>query len=248
MADTPDSSTTPNPQTLVQLGRAVWFTLVSAQRATAVPHLEERLASLADGEIRRHRWSDQEWLQFLLNSWEQEAKELFSSSGEADESELIELFQTYLNHYQQLTAADNKEHADTVTMFTTVQQKLQDSLSRFHQKLGDPLRMCQVCGQGALGRRLLRCSRCKRAFYCSVDCQKQDWPRHKATCTNTGAETTRNPREVDRLVRLRYRELRRQGQTVQSAMQTARAEYGVDDAQEQPTAGAQVAAMFGMPM
>eukprot|EP00457_Paulinella_chromatophora_P015188 gb/GEZN01015758.1/.p1 GENE.gb/GEZN01015758.1/~~gb/GEZN01015758.1/.p1 ORF type:complete len:138 (+),score=24.71 gb/GEZN01015758.1/:58-471(+) len=27
-----------------------------------------------------------------------------------------------------------------------------------------------------------RCSRCKRAFYCSVDCQRKDWPAHKENC------------------------------------------------------------------
>jgi hypothetical protein len=27
-----------------------------------------------------------------------------------------------------------------------------------------------------------KCSRCRNATYCSVECQKQDWNRHKTEC------------------------------------------------------------------
>jgi hypothetical protein len=42
-----------------------------------------------------------------------------------------------------------------------------------------------VCGSKAGGSvKLQRCSRCKSAddWYCSRDCQKKDWGRHKRNC------------------------------------------------------------------
>eukprot|EP00961_Rhodomonas_salina_P125059 1685116-Rhodomonas_salina.5 len=42
---------------------------------------------------------------------------------------------------------------------------------------------CLTCGAeevtDSLDKKLLQCSRCHKAKYCSVDCQKQDWKRHK---------------------------------------------------------------------
>lgn len=39
---------------------------------------------------------------------------------------------------------------------------------------------CLVCGR--TGVKLQRCARCRDAWYCSVECQKQHWPQHKAVC------------------------------------------------------------------
>ena len=47
------------------------------------------------------------------------------------------------------------------------------------------LRACQACsgtlGNGA-GGKLLKCSRCNGAYYCSKVCQVADWPAHKSQC------------------------------------------------------------------
>jgi hypothetical protein len=40
--------------------------------------------------------------------------------------------------------------------------------------------VCSYCGKG--GAKLLKCSACKGAVYCSRDCQKRHWPKHKAAC------------------------------------------------------------------
>ena len=58
----------------------------------------------------------------------------------------------------------------------------------------EPPRVCSACGEAGGGR--LRCSRCKQAWYCSVACQKQDWPSHKAVCrwsSGAGPADARRP-------------------------------------------------------
>ncbi|XP_060610265.2 N-lysine methyltransferase SMYD2 [Anolis sagrei] len=39
--------------------------------------------------------------------------------------------------------------------------------------------------EGCFARRegLSKCGKCKQAFYCNVECQKQDWPLHKLECS-----------------------------------------------------------------
>ena len=40
---------------------------------------------------------------------------------------------------------------------------------------------CYTCGRVPEGRRL-RCSICRKAYYCSPECQRIDWPVHKGEC------------------------------------------------------------------
>ncbi|KAK3214635.1 hypothetical protein GRF29_19g845043 [Pseudopithomyces chartarum] len=43
--------------------------------------------------------------------------------------------------------------------------------------------ICSTCTRPPpSGHSLLRCSRCKRAYYCSRTCQKQAWKGHKLDC------------------------------------------------------------------
>ncbi|KAF8884513.1 hypothetical protein BD779DRAFT_778840 [Infundibulicybe gibba] len=41
---------------------------------------------------------------------------------------------------------------------------------------------CYKCFKAEAGANLRKCSTCLRVAYCSVDCQKADWARHKAIC------------------------------------------------------------------
>ena len=49
-----------------------------------------------------------------------------------------------------------------------------------------PTDRCGVCnsrhGKGGPDVALKACSRCRKAFYCSAECQKADWKRHKQRC------------------------------------------------------------------
>ena len=47
----------------------------------------------------------------------------------------------------------------------------------------------KVCGScDKKGPDLLKCSVCKSAWYCDVQCQKKDWKRHKQCCRKFGTE------------------------------------------------------------
>lgn len=48
-------------------------------------------------------------------------------------------------------------------------------------KPSEPEKRCQKCG-GPGKSKLLVCGGCKRASYCSADCQKADWKTHKGSC------------------------------------------------------------------
>ncbi|KAI0643278.1 hypothetical protein C8Q79DRAFT_978076 [Trametes meyenii] len=51
-------------------------------------------------------------------------------------------------------------------------------------------RKCYYCGKaGAEDRKLRRCAKCNVALYCSRECQKNAWPKHKILCA---APNTRN--------------------------------------------------------
>jgi len=41
---------------------------------------------------------------------------------------------------------------------------------------------CDTCKKRQSYQRMKKCSRCRNATYCSIECQKKDWPKHKAVC------------------------------------------------------------------
>mmetsp|Transcript_8737 Transcript_8737/g.21924 ORF Transcript_8737/g.21924 Transcript_8737/m.21924 type:complete len:498 (+) Transcript_8737:485-1978(+) len=41
---------------------------------------------------------------------------------------------------------------------------------------------CDTCGKRSSYTKMKKCSRCRNATYCSVECQKEDWNRHKPVC------------------------------------------------------------------
>jgi hypothetical protein len=43
-------------------------------------------------------------------------------------------------------------------------------------------KLCKVCGVGFNNEKLFRCAGCKAVYYCSRECQLDDWQRHKTDC------------------------------------------------------------------
>lgn len=55
-----------------------------------------------------------------------------------------------------------------------------------------PEKICGKCEKDltAAGIKPQRCSRCKKIYYCSRDCQAKDWKFHKKDCKKQGTEKT----------------------------------------------------------
>jgi len=55
---------------------------------------------------------------------------------------------------------------------------------------------CAKCHTSA--RKLMGCSKCQLALYCSPECQLADWPKHRMTCSiSTGSGELKNVREFE---------------------------------------------------
>ena len=52
-------------------------------------------------------------------------------------------------------------------------------------------RRCRTCNQHCVD--MQTCGRCAYEWYCSVDCQKSDWPRHKTECLTPAERNAAEP-------------------------------------------------------
>ena len=60
--------------------------------------------------------------------------------------------------------------------------------------------VCGSCRKQAVkvGHALLKCKRCKNQFYCSQECQKQHWKKHKKVCVPHTKKDSKKPRVANK--------------------------------------------------
>lgn len=192
-----DEAKRPHNETFVRLGRSVWFTLEHSQRARgAGSQLDEGLshAKKENDEIsrmglswmgvgdfeKRREWSTQEWIAFL-RSWQHKANCVFVGHATPEEQKLINMYTIYFTYYACLPNEPEGFRPEGHNMAKALQD-VDEQLDEFKERLGDPMLQCNRCKKCALGRKLMRCSRCQLAYYCDVECQKKDWKKHKKLC------------------------------------------------------------------
>jgi len=57
-------------------------------------------------------------------------------------------------------------------------EKMAQTFARVKSVFGVEVHLCNKCFRDALKR----CTRCRETWYCSLDCQRRDWPEHRKTC------------------------------------------------------------------
>lgn len=50
-----------------------------------------------------------------------------------------------------------------------------------YRRQSNSVMLCDTCGKEF--KKLKSCGRCKLVYYCSVSCQRADWPDHKTQCS-----------------------------------------------------------------
>jgi len=77
---------------------------------------------------------------------------------------------------------DLPEHAEICSTYINEEEgeEMEEGEEETLPELPEKVHYCSVptCTKKSTSR----CSKCKQAWYCSTECQKQDWPKHKTEC------------------------------------------------------------------
>ena len=113
---------------------------------------------------KRSDWNDKEWVAFMITFKAYGGQVFMGDDTPAEEKVLFDSFLIYWTYYARLP--DLPEGVPESATMEAAGDRVDVLLTTFQSRLGDPMAPCNVCGEFALGRKLLRCSRCKRACYC----------------------------------------------------------------------------------
>lgn len=121
-------------------------------------------------------------IEFLVNHTKNEIKIGFST--EAKVTELMKMVNCLDEFKLKLVLTYDSmqlEGTDGLNDFKTIIRRLK----RFRKggrniRFGQVKTYCVKCGKFL--EKVKKCSRCKIAFYCSRECQKEDWSEHKKHC------------------------------------------------------------------
>ena len=107
-------------------------------------------------------------------------KELYQK-GEQSEEENKYLVKKYLDHLSDSSMFLCSPDGSKALVKEKIELRKKSGTAVDLSRLSTPLcRNCQKQQSGTVP--LKRCTACKHVFYCSVNCQRDDWPRHKAEC------------------------------------------------------------------
>lgn len=186
-----DQAKLPHNATFVRLGRTVWFTLEHSFRArgegeelsnrlTKLKEQQDQIAQMGISWMRigsfdkRRTWNDDEWIAFL-RTWQVNSANVFMDGATAEEEGLAKAFTVYHIYYANLpNIPDLPENAPAGLDMNKAKAIVDAKLKEFEDRY-----TCKAC---ALGRKMLRCSRCQSAHYCNIEHQKKNWKQHKKTC------------------------------------------------------------------
>lgn len=81
-----------------------------------------------------------------------------------------------MEHYCSKTCREDSKEVHKATCLLNQEARLERRGRKAKQV------SCDTCNRRQSYTRMKKCSRCRNATYCSVECQKQDWNRHKEEC------------------------------------------------------------------